>query len=98
MLLCFKQRTGIVDGCLRDVASAQHLGYLSHTLLVCKVSHFRHRAEYDEPMENPLPKLYHERRDESEKVRFAIPKKHDGAFKPARDGKVRDAAKSDNAE
>ena len=59
---------------------------------------FRHRAEYDEPMEDPLPKLYHERRDESEKVRFAIPKKHDGAFKPARDGKVRDAAKSDNAE
>ena len=39
-----------------------------------------------------------ERRDESEKVRFAIPKKHDGAFRPARDGKVRDAAKSDNAE
>ena len=33
---------------------------------------FRHRAEYDEPMENPLPKLYHERRDESEKVRLAI--------------------------
>ena len=59
---------------------------------------FRHRAEYDEPMEDPLPKLYHERRDESEKVRFSIPKKHDGAFKPARDGKVRDAAKSDNAE
>ena len=38
---------------------------------------FRHRAEYDEPMANPLKKLYHEKRDESEKVRFAIPKKHE---------------------
>ncbi len=38
---------------------------------------FRHRANYDEPLANPLKKLYHEKRDESEKVRFAIPKKHD---------------------
>lgn len=35
----------------------------------------RNRANYDEPFANPLPKLYHEKRDESEKVRFAIPKK-----------------------
>lgn len=34
----------------------------------------RNRANYDEPMGNPLPKLYHEKRDDSEKVRFAIPK------------------------
>ena len=32
------------------------------------------RQFYDEPMQNPLPKLYHEKRDDSEKVRFAIPK------------------------
>lgn len=31
------------------------------------------RKEYDAPMGNPLPKLYHERRDESEKVRFRAP-------------------------
>lgn len=36
---------------------------------------FRHRNEYDEPLADPLQKLYHEKRDESEKVRFAIPKK-----------------------
>lgn len=35
---------------------------------------FRHRAEYDEPLANPLPKLYHEKRDDSEKTRFNIPK------------------------
>ena len=33
----------------------------------------RQREAYDEAHENPLPKLYHERRDEGEKVRFAIP-------------------------
>lgn len=38
---------------------------------------FRHREEYDEPMDNPLPKLYKEKRDESDKVRFAIPKRRD---------------------
>lgn len=37
---------------------------------------FRSRKSYDEAFESPLPKLYHEKRDESEKVRFSIPKKH----------------------
>jgi hypothetical protein len=36
---------------------------------------FCNREDYDEAYENPLPKLYHEKRDESEKVRFSIPKK-----------------------
>ena len=39
---------------------------------------FRNRANYDEPLANPLKKLYHEKRDEGEKVRFAVPK-----FNPA---------------
>lgn len=38
---------------------------------------YRNRISYDEPMDNPLPKLYHEKKDESEKVRFSIPKKHE---------------------
>ena len=38
---------------------------------------FRNRQNYDEPLENPLPKLFHEKRDDSEKVRFAIPKAKD---------------------
>ena len=40
---------------------------------------WRNRKNYDEPLKNPLPKLYHERRDDSEKVRFkteAQPNKH----------------------
>ena len=49
--------------------------------IYCAIDVFRNRADYDEPLANPLPKLYHEKRDESEKVRFAIPKKHDGQYK-----------------
>jgi 4-hydroxythreonine-4-phosphate dehydrogenase len=30
----------------------------------------RNRKDYDKPYANPLPKLYHEKRDDSEKVRF----------------------------
>ncbi len=45
---------------------------------------FRNRNDFDAPYANPLPKLYHERRDESEKVRFSIPKKHDGQQKERR--------------
>lgn len=32
---------------------------------------FRNRAAFDEATANPLPKLYHEKRDDSEKTRFA---------------------------
>lgn len=38
---------------------------------------YRNRKNYDEPLANPLPKLYHEKRDDSEKTRFAIPKAKD---------------------
>ena len=41
----------------------------------------RNRDTYDEPLANPLPKLYHEKKDESEKVRFSIPKKHENVNK-----------------
>lgn len=35
---------------------------------------WRNRQHYDEPLANPLPKLYHEKREDGEKVRFAIKK------------------------
>ena len=35
---------------------------------------WRNRQDFDEPLQNPLPKLYHEKRDESEKVRFNVPR------------------------
>lgn len=38
----------------------------------------RHRISYDRPFRHPLQKLYHEKKDDSEKVRFAIPKAKGG--------------------
>lgn len=35
---------------------------------------FRNRADYDEPMAHPLPKLYHEKHEEGERPRFAPPR------------------------
>lgn len=34
---------------------------------------FRNRREYDEATKDPLPKLYHEKRDDSDKARFTQP-------------------------
>ena len=59
-----------------DETSFRHAIYLA-------IDAFRHRNDYNEASSNPLPKLYHEKRDESEKVRFSIPKKHSNApFNP----------------
>ena len=64
-----------------DEAPFRHAIYLA-------VDAFRHRSDYDAAKENPLPKLYHEKRDESEKVRFSIPKKHSNApFNPKEQAK-----------
>ncbi len=43
--------------------SLRHSIYLAIDVL-------RNRETFDEPLKDPLPKLYHERRDDSEKVRF----------------------------
>ena len=33
---------------------------------------FRNRKDYDEPLKNPLPKLFHEKREDGDKARFAV--------------------------
>ena len=38
---------------------------------------FRNRQNYDEPLQNPLPKLFHEKREDSDKARFAQPRPKD---------------------
>ena len=35
---------------------------------------FRNRKFYDEPLQNPLPKLFHEKREDGDKARFTRPK------------------------
>jgi 4-hydroxythreonine-4-phosphate dehydrogenase len=41
------------------------------------VDMYRHRIDYDEPLANPLPKLYHEKREDGDKARFAMPRAKD---------------------
>ena len=76
-------RTAPATGCSFDIAGQgvadEHA--FRHAIYLAIDIH-RNRITYDEPMGNPLKKLYRERRDESEKVRFAIPKKA-----PREDGK-----------
>jgi len=53
-----------------DPAALRHAIYLAADI-------FRHRNEYDEPLANPLKKLYKEKKDDSDRSRFAAPKKID---------------------
>lgn len=48
-----------------DPASLRHAIYAA-------IDIFRNRIHYDEPLANPLPKLYHEKREDGEKARFAV--------------------------
>ena len=50
-----------------DPASLRHAIYAA-------IDIHRNRIDYDEPLAHPLPKLYHEKREDGEKVRFAVPK------------------------
>ena len=59
---------------------------------------FLNRNSYDEAIENPLPKLYHEKRDESEKVRFSIPKKGGKPFPPKNDKNFTSRPKNEGQE
>ena len=50
---------------IADPASLRHAIYAA-------IDIFRNRINYDEPLANPLPKLYHEKREDGDKARFAI--------------------------
>lgn len=52
----------------KGIADAQSMRHAIYTA----IDMYRHRAEYDEPMGNPLPKLYHEKREDGDKARFAV--------------------------
>lgn len=68
-------RTSPDHGTAYDIAGKNAADPTSMRLAIFRaIDIFRNRMAYDEPLQNPLPKLYHEKRDESEKVRFAVPK------------------------
>ena len=47
---------------------------------------FRNRKNYDEPLKNPLPKLFYEKREDGDKARFTLPRPKD-MFKKENDRK-----------
>ncbi len=53
-----------------DATSLRHAIYLA-------VDMYRNRREYDAPLANPLPKLYHEKREDGDKARFQMPRAKD---------------------
>ena len=77
---CVKLKAGITAICTtpdhgpafdiagKGTADEQSMRHAIYTA----IDMFRHRIEYDEPMANPLPKLYHEKREDGEKARFAV--------------------------
>ena len=55
---------------------------------------FRNRQNYDEPLKNPLPKLFHEKREDGDKARFAQPRPKDIFKKEKPDTKQETAPES----
>lgn len=59
-----------VDSCFEQAGQTKVSALpLLHAIYMA-IDATRNRRNYDEPLQNPLPKLYHEKRDDSEKVRF----------------------------
>ena len=71
-------RTALEVGASFDIAGRNEADAtpMLHAIYLA-IDIFRHRKEYDEAGTNPLPKLYHEKKDDSDKVRYAIPKKRE---------------------
>lgn len=57
--------------CGKGVADATSL----RNAIFAAIDVYRSRFYYDEPLKNPLEKIYHERREDGEKVRFSVKKK-----------------------
>ena len=73
-----------------DPASMRHAIYAA-------VDIFRNRINYDEPLANPLPKLYHEKREDGEKARFTVkPKDQFKREDKKSEGDAANAAPKDN--
>ncbi|MDD6552720.1 MAG: 4-hydroxythreonine-4-phosphate dehydrogenase PdxA [Prevotellaceae bacterium] len=47
--------------------------------LFLAIDAFRNRNDYEEPLKHPLGKLYHDKREDADRARFSIPKKHAGS-------------------
>lgn len=82
-------RTSPDHGTAFDIAGRGEAdaGSMRHAIYAA-IDIYRARQNYDEPLANPLPKLFHERREDGERQRFAVRK---GGFDPraAREERMR---------
>jgi len=70
--------TATTDGTRYDIAGQGKADERSfRRAIYTAIDIFNNRKQYDEPLANPLPKLYNERRDDGEKVRYSVPKRHE---------------------
>ena len=78
-------RTSPDHGTAYDIAGKGQADELSmRQAIYTAIDIFRNRQQYDEPLANPLPKLFHEKREDGDKARFAIrPKDQFRKEKPA---------------
>ena len=78
-------RTSPDHGTAYDIAGKGQADELSmRQAIYTAIDVFRNRQQYDEPLANPLPKLFHEKREDGDKARFAIrPKDQFRKEKPA---------------
>ena len=85
-------RTSPDHGTAYDIAGAGIADPMSfrHAIFTA-IDIFRNRENYDEPFQNPLPKLFHEKRDEGEKARFAQPRPKPALKAPAIPGQAQQA-------
>lgn len=72
------ETVALVSNINMPIAFAKPEGVLKATFVV--IDAIRNRARYELPFKNPLQKLYHERREDGDKARFAVKKK---GFNPA---------------
>ncbi|MDO4172094.1 MAG: 4-hydroxythreonine-4-phosphate dehydrogenase PdxA [Prevotellaceae bacterium] len=68
----------VITGIDIPVTAAQYEGILQAVYINMDIN--RNRKEYDIPFASPLPKLYHERKEDGDKTRFTVKKK---GFNPA---------------
>ena len=66
-------RTSPDHGTAFDIAGQGKAGENSmRQAIYTAIDIYRNRKNYDEPLANPLPKLFHEKREDGDKARFAI--------------------------
>ncbi len=74
-------RTSPAHGTAYDIAGKNEADENSmRQAIYTAIDIFRNRQRYDEAHENPLPKLYHEKRDDGERNRHATSKRRDGDY------------------